>query len=87
MKEIENNIGEVNRNIGVSKNAIENAEVKKGILQRESLEAEETFDSFCDEFPMLVEAVRSKYNENIRLKAAKEIVKNQRDYHSQLFKL
>lgn len=86
LKEIENKIGEVNRNIGVSKNAIENAEVKKGILQRESLEAEEAFDSFCDEFPMLVEAVRSKYNENIRLKAAKEIVKNQRDYHLQLEK-
>lgn len=86
LEEIEYKIGEVNQSIGVSKTSIEGAENKKYLLQQESLKAEESFDSFCEEFPMLVETVRSKYNENSRNKAAKEIVKNQRDYHSQLEK-
>jgi len=86
LKKIEDEIGKVNQNIGVSKTSIENAENKKQQLQLESLEAEEAFDSFCEEFPMLVETVRLKYNENIRLKPANEIVKNQKDYHTQLKK-
>lgn len=86
MSEIDNEIGKINQDIGVSNNAIETSENKKLKLQQESLAAEEAFDRFCEEFPLLIDTVYAKYNENIKTKSAREIVKNQSVYNSQLKK-
>ena len=86
LSEIDDEIGKINQDIGVSNSAIENAGNKKMQLQQESLAAEEAFDRFCDEFPLLVDTVNAKYNENIKIKSAREIVKNQSAYNFQLKK-
>ena len=67
-------ISDLDQKIGKADDTLKNESKRLPELQQKSLDAEEQFDIFSEKFPQLIDSVKSKYNENSKIKSSKDIV-------------